>query len=179
MVREIDSRYWHLDISHIGNRSRNLYAWEVLDLFILLETHTTAIACNQIRGNPWIGGDLCLWWQDDQVIGGPPVLADDLVASYKGCLRRRAQEDERARRQKKATACKSAFSRLSPERQKDIAPHLLTLSYRACDHGQEREFHPYQSYAVLPVQASFIFKTELEIQLTDLRDRLVLLCSFR
>src|SRR5260221_10103545 len=56
MVREVDSRYWHLDISHIGNRSRNLYTREVLDLFILLETNTTAIACNQIRGNPWIGG---------------------------------------------------------------------------------------------------------------------------
>src|SRR6267154_1373164 len=106
MVREVDSRYWHLDISHIGNRSRNLYAWEVLDLFILLETNSTSIACNQIRGNSWIGGDLCLWWQDDQVIGGPPVLADDLIATYQGCLRSRAQENQCTSCQEESAAYK-------------------------------------------------------------------------
>src|SRR5258708_16245128 len=57
VVRKIDHRYGHLYISHIGNRSCNLYAWEALDLFVLLHTDPTAIACEQIRWHSWIGGE--------------------------------------------------------------------------------------------------------------------------
>src|SRR5258708_38436517 len=56
VVRKIDHRYGHLYISHVGDRGRNLYAWETPDLFVLLHTDPTAIACEQIRWHSWIGG---------------------------------------------------------------------------------------------------------------------------
>jgi len=83
-------------------------------------------------------------------------------------LRRRAQEDEGTGGQQKAAARQDTFTRLSSQQKKDVGPHVLILSYRARDEVQEIEFHPHLSYVVLLIQASIIFKTELEIQLTDL-----------
>src|SRR5258708_17823159 len=90
VVRKIDHRYGHLYISHVGDRGRNLYAWEALDLFVLLHTDATAIACEQIRWHSWIGGGLFLWRPGHPGLWWPPPLASYLVFPGNGCFLRRA-----------------------------------------------------------------------------------------
>src|SRR5258708_37829602 len=137
----------------MGNGGGMLEDGGVLGGFVLVLTDPTAIACGQIRWQSWIGGDLCLWRQDHQVVGWPPVLADDLVAPDKGGLRRRAQEDQGTGRQQKTTAHQGTFTRLSSQLQKDVLPHVLNLSYRVRDEVQEMESSPHLSYIILLVQA--------------------------
>src|SRR5260370_23165 len=57
VVRKIDHRYGHLYISLVGDRGRNLYAWEALDLFVLLNTDAPPIACERLEWHPCIGAD--------------------------------------------------------------------------------------------------------------------------
>lgn len=117
-----------MDIAEVGDGSSDGDSWDVLNLLILRYANAPIVALQQIIGNNLLRRDLCLWGQHDQVVARTPTLADNLVGLHDGGLCGRAQENQSTRRQQKAAARQRTFAGLSPQQEKYLSPHLLTLS---------------------------------------------------